>query len=107
MNLDIGKIDLGIFSSRNRNIPLSWRFKLYFFNGLWSGWGNMAVGDSRGGYYAKLNIVFFIIGVFTFFIPALIFYIYCCHQGYQYLLEFAELDEAYRETATSINPLGL
>ena len=59
---------------------------LILLNCLWSGLGNLAVGDKRGGRFAAINIAVFIVGFFTAFIPLLLFFAYCCYEGYQFLL---------------------
>jgi hypothetical protein len=59
---------------------------LILVNVLWSGLGNLSIGDKRGWAFMLANILFFIISLFTFFIPSLLFFAYCCYAGYQFLI---------------------
>jgi hypothetical protein len=54
-------------------------------NFLWSGLGNILVGDKRGWGYGFFNWVIFALSLFTMFIPSLLFFAYCSWQGYLYL----------------------
>ena len=58
---------------------------LIVLNILWSGVGNLAVGDKRGWGFLLINIVVFTVGLFMLGIPILLFFGYCCYSGYQYL----------------------
>lgn len=59
---------------------------LILLNVLWSGVGNLAVGDKRGWGFVFINIVVFALSFFTLFVPCLLFFAYCCYAGYQYLI---------------------
>jgi hypothetical protein len=54
-------------------------------NFLWSGIGNLAVGDKRGWGFMLVNVVIFVVGFFTLFIPVILFFVYCSYTGYQFL----------------------
>ena len=58
---------------------------LLALNFLWNGIGNVVIGDKRGWKYILLNIVLFVIGLATAFIPVVLFYAYCGYQGYLHL----------------------
>ena len=58
---------------------------LLFANFFWNGLGNLAIRDRRGWGYVLANILFFVIGLFTAFIPTLLFYAFCGYQGYLFL----------------------
>ena len=70
-------LDSGAWVARSPTWPL---------NVLWSGVGNLAVGDKRGWGFVFINIVVFALSFFTLFVPCLLFFAYCCYAGYQYLI---------------------
>ena len=65
-------------------------------NVLWSGIGNIAVGDIEGYGYALANIVIVFLSVFTFGIPLVLFCVFCSMKGYEYLKQQAETATAAR-----------
>ncbi len=58
---------------------------LIALNILWSGLGNLAIGDKRGWGFGFFNWIVFAISIFTAFIPSILFCVYCTFQGYTYL----------------------
>jgi hypothetical protein len=58
---------------------------LILLNVLWSGLGNLAIGDKRGWGFGFLNWVVLVVSWFTLFIPSVLFFVYCSIQGYTYL----------------------
>lgn len=60
---------------------------LVLLNFLWSGAGNVAIGDRRGWGFVFANIIILVISFFTAFIPSILFFGFCCWTGYQYLTE--------------------
>jgi hypothetical protein len=56
---------------------------LLVLNALWSGVGNVLVGDKNGWRYVFFNIFVFLISLETFFIPTVLFFFYCCYKGYK------------------------
>ena len=58
---------------------------LLVLNALWSGAGNIVVGHKDGWHYVFFNILVFVLSLATFFIPSLVFFFYCCYQGYKYI----------------------
>jgi hypothetical protein len=60
---------------------------LLILNALWSGLGNLAIGDKRGWQYGFFNLVVFAISFFTVGVPSVLFFAYCGYAGYQFLLE--------------------
>lgn len=59
---------------------------LIALNVLWSGLGNLAVGDKRGWGFLLLNILIFTVGLFMMGIPIILFFAYCTYAGYQFLV---------------------
>lgn len=58
---------------------------LLFLNCLWSGLGNIAIGDKRGWAYGFFNWIVFIVSWFTAFLPSIAFFVFCSFRGYEYL----------------------
>jgi hypothetical protein len=56
---------------------------LLVLNALWSGVGNVVVGDKNGWRYVFFNIFVFLISLETFFIPSVLFFFYCSYKGYK------------------------
>lgn len=72
-------------NARSSNISVGMLASLLIMNFLWSGWGNVSIGDERGRQYAKINVLFFILSLFSAYIPCVIFCCFCTYQGYQFL----------------------
>jgi hypothetical protein len=58
---------------------------LLVLNILWSGLGNIAIGDKRGWGFGFFNWVCFVASFFFFGVPCILFFAYCGFKGYQYL----------------------
>ncbi|MGO8789755.1 MAG: hypothetical protein ACLQVL_20545 [Terriglobia bacterium] len=58
---------------------------LLCLNFLWNGVGNLVVGDKNGWSYIFFNIIVFVVSLATFFVPSLLFFFYCCYQGYKHI----------------------
>ncbi|HLK66958.1 MAG TPA: hypothetical protein VKU19_26175 [Bryobacteraceae bacterium] len=58
---------------------------LIVLNILWSGLGNLVIGDKRGWGFGIVNWIVFAISIFTAFVPSILFFAYCTFQGYTYL----------------------
>lgn len=54
-------------------------------NVLWSGLGNLLVGDKRGWGFGFFNWVVIVVSIYTAFVPAILFFAFCSWQGYEYL----------------------
>jgi len=74
-------------------------------NVLWSGIGNVAIGDKRGWGFMFMNIIVFIVSIFTAFVPSLLFFAICSYAGYRFLSESRV--SAAEESSYSNGPLGL
>jgi hypothetical protein len=58
---------------------------LFVCNFLWSGLGNLAIGDKRGWGFGFFNWLVFVLSIFTFWLPSLLYFGFCSWQGYQFL----------------------
>jgi hypothetical protein len=58
---------------------------LLILNFLWSGLGNLAIGDKRGWSLGFFNWLIFALSIFTLWIPSLLFFAFCGYAGYQFL----------------------
>jgi ribosomal protein L40E len=58
---------------------------LFIGNVLWSGLGNLMIGDQRGWAYGFLTWIFFVLSWFTLGLPCVLFFAYCGWQGYEFL----------------------
>jgi ribosomal protein L40E len=67
---------------------------LIICNFLWSGLGNLVIGDDRGWGYGFFNWVVFAVSFFTLFIPSILFFAYCSWQGYQFLRQ-RQLEQSF------------
>lgn len=62
---------------------------LIVLNVPWPGLGNLAVGDPRGWKFLLICIPICLLGFFTAWVPVILFFAYCCYEGYQFLLKAA------------------
>ena len=81
---------------------------LLALNVLWNGLGNIAIGDRRGWGLGFLNWVFFILSLFTLFVPALAFYAVCGYLGYDFLRKQEEKGRGwyYADNGQKIGPFA-
>lgn len=75
---------------------------LFICNFLWSGLGNLVIGDKRGWQLGFLNWLVFALSWFTFGLPSLLFFGFCCFQGYKFLTQ-TQIDNAH---ISFVAPLG-
>ena len=58
--------------------PMAW------LNVAWPGLGNIVIGDMRGWLYGLATWIFVFLSLFTFGIPLILFWGFCCYRGYEY-----------------------
>jgi len=62
---------------------------LIVLNILWTGLGNLVIGDKRGWAYGFLNWLVLLASILTFGLASIAFFAYCSYQGYEYLRKTA------------------